>query len=212
VAERATASETGWLRGLQVVVAVAAATTLAVVLFWTAATVFYSVQRSTGESDVTIAATLPGGHGLPVDRAPDGLAEGVELAPHQALRVAIDRPSAPLYALAVLGRLPTTLVYAAFFVLLWRLVRAARRRDPFSAEHARRLRVLGGLLAGGALTAAVLEALARGMLSAMVLTSDRFVFSYDVPGGALIGGLGLLAVAEVVRAGARMREDLEGTV
>lgn len=201
-----------WTRGLQVVAGLAALGAALAVAFWLAATVFYAIQRGAGSSDVTVGATLPSVR--QIDPRPDspGLPDEVSLMTGEPLAVAIRAPSTTQYALAVGERLPTLVVYATFFVLLWRLVRVVRREEIFSTATVGRLRALGGLLLLGALTAAALEAVARGLLAMNLLRDAAFVFDFDMPGGAVIGGFGLLAVAETIRRGTDMREDLEGTV
>lgn len=202
-----------WTRALQVVVGLAAIATVAAVLFWTAATVYYATQRGAGPSyEVIVGATLPDARQIEPTPTSTDLPTGTSLVTGEPLPVAIRAPSTTQYALAILERLPTLVVYATFFVLLWRLLRAARREELFSMTIAARLRGLGGLLLGGALAAAALESVAQGLLAMDLLANNAFVFDYDVPGGAVIGGVGLLAVAEVVRRGTGMREDLEGTV
>lgn len=204
------AARRGWTRWLQVVVGLAALGTLLTVAFWLAATLYYAIQRD--PSDVTVGATLPSVRQIdPRPGSPD-LPANVSLATGEPLAVAIRAPSTGQYTLAVLERLPTLAVYATFFVLLWRLVRLARRDEIFSTATAGRLRGLGGLLLAGALAAALLEAVAGGLLAMTLLGEDGLVFEYEFPGGAVIGGVGLLAAAEIIRRGAGMREDLEGTV
>lgn len=198
-----------WTRHLRVVLAVAAGGSVLAVAFWIAASVFYGFQEAAGRSDVTVGGSLPNSRGLDV-RAGTGLVPGVSVASGGELPVAIERPGPWLYTLAVLQRMPMLLTYATFFVLLYRLVRSARQ--PFSAVNVRRLRGLGRFLLFGALIAALVEAVAGGLLARAVLTDHRFLFDYDLPAGAVIGGIGLLAIAEVLRHGVRMREDLEGTV
>ena len=205
-------SERDWTRGLQALTGLAAIGTALAVLFWLATIVFYAVQRAGGPSEVTVGATLPSARLVGPRPPADGLAGNVSFATDAGLPVAIHQPDPGQYVLGVLERLPTLAVYAVFFVLLWRLVRTARHGGPYSPSVVRGLRRLGALLLAGTLLAAMVEALAEGWLSASLLPAYGFVFHYDLPGGAVIGGASLLAVSEVVRRGVRMREDLEGTV
>lgn len=201
-----------WTSALQVVTGLVAIGSAIAVVFWLVTAVLYAVQRAGGGMDVVIGATLPSArHVGPVPPA-EGLAANVGFATGDSLPVAIGRPSTEQYVLAVLERLPTLVVYAAFFALLWRLVAVARRTTPYTAGTVWWLRLLGVLLLVGALVAELVEAVAQGWLSAVVLPAHGFLFDYDLPTGAVVGGAGLLAVSEVVRRGMLMREDLEGTV
>jgi DUF2975 family protein len=201
-----------WTRGLQLVTTVAAIGAAIAVLFWLATIAFYLLQRASGSSDVTVGATLPSARLVDPVPPAQGLADNVSFTTGDSLSVAIHRPEPAQYLLAVMERLPTLVVYALFFTLLTLLVRAARRDNPFTTPIARKLRGLGALLLLGTLAAALVESLAQGWLTAELLPTHGFVFDYDLPTGAVIGGIGMLAIAEIVRRGVRMREDLEGTV
>ncbi len=146
--------------------------------------------------------------GLP-DQQPSGL-PGVTLSGID--RVVVDQRNPWLFTLAVLARIPSLAVYLVFFVLLLRLVRTARRLDPFTALSARRLRFLGGLLAGGAVGAYLAESIIRAQLYAALTVARTPVYTWDFPFYAVISGFGLIVVAELLRRGGMMREDLEGTI
>ncbi|WP_433343099.1 hypothetical protein [Streptomyces sp. CA-253872] len=81
---------------------------------------------------------------------------------------------------------------------------------------AARLRLLGCWLFFGSLVAALGKALAQGALLDAMRTDTQFASAvlgrWDTPWLALLTGLGLLTFARVVRAGAALREDLEGVV
>lgn len=153
---------------------------------------------------------------IPLGRAGQtlpGLVPGVIVQPRSGVALALQNPTTQQATLAWLSRVPRTAVYLTFFVLLRQLVRAARRGDPFTAATARRLRFLGGFLFVGALVAALAaEAIIHGLLSRSVTIDRLFFFDWDTPGYVLINGLGLIVVGEIVRRGAAMREDLEGTI
>lgn len=94
-------------------------------------------------------------------------------------------------------------------------MRAVRRDDPFTPATARRLRFLGGFLIGGALLAALAEMILLGLLGGAVTTEQVSTYDFAIlltPGYALISGIGVLVIAEVVWRGAALRKDLEGTI
>lgn len=144
------------------------------------------------------------------DQQPSVLEPGVTLSGIDT--VTVDPRNPWLFTLAVLARIPSFAVYLVSFVLLLRLVRTARRLDPFTALSARRLRFLGGLLAGGAVAAFVVESIIKAQLFAALTVSRTPVYTWDFPFSAVISGFGLVVVAELLRRGGMMREDLEGTI
>jgi hypothetical protein len=110
------------------------------------------------------------------------------------------------------AQLPSLAVYQAFFLVLRRWVRAARANGPFTHGGTVTLRLIGLLLMTATPVAAVLEALARGLLTATVTARHAFVFGWNLPGYAVVGGMGLVAVAEILHRGTTLREDLEATI
>jgi DUF2975 family protein len=98
--------------------------------------------------------------------------------------------------------------------LLWQmrnLLLSVRRGDPFIAENVRRLRTIGFVLILGFPIATFVTSLLESWLAD---TSDVGVsgpLSIDI-GPALVAGLGVFVLAEVFAHGARLREDVQGTV
>ena len=74
------------------------------------------------------------------------VADGVAADPNSNVHLRIAHPTGTQLALAVLATLPTFALTTAMLVMLWRLVGAARRTDPFTFSTVRRLRALGWLL------------------------------------------------------------------
>jgi hypothetical protein len=111
----------------------------------------------------------------------------------------------------VLTGLPTLLVVVAMLFLLLRIVWHARRGDPFTSDTVRRLRVLAVVAVGGGYLAFIAELLAAAGLSSTVIT-DGFVGASEPPIHWFLIGFGLLAVAEVIRRGGRMRDELATVV
>jgi hypothetical protein len=147
-----------------------------------------------------------------LEETPPVLVSGVSVNANRPVPLVLENPSSGAAALALLGQVPTTAVYLIFFVLLRGLVKAARRTEVFTEYAAGRVRLLGAILLVGAPLAAVVEAVLHGLLSRTVTTNEAFAYDWDTPGYAIISGLGLLVIAEVVRRGVEMRKDLEGTV
>ena len=109
-------------------------------------------------------------------------------------------------------------------LLLFRLLRTASGQGPFHAAVPTRMRTLGVFVAiGGPLTA-----IAANLLTDLVLYHEYppsigpdnlwgfpWITITDIgayPWFILLVGLGTIAFASIMRAGVRMREDLEGTI
>jgi hypothetical protein len=199
------------LRWLQIALLLAIIVVAAVAAVRVGGAVVYLVERLSGVNDVHVSAHLPL-RGVEVTRSPDGLTGGSRLDSPLETSVILDYPSPWQFTLWVLLRLPSLLVYLTFFVLLHRLVRRARGEGPFTTAVAGRLRLLGGVLLVAAPAAAALEGVAKALLAATVTTRHEFTPGWDFPGYAVIGGAGLIAVAEIVRRGVLLREDVEATI
>jgi hypothetical protein len=112
---------------------------------------------------------------------------------------------------------PSALVWAAVLVLLWLLVRTARRSGPFTQLVATRMRWLGwvvllGALAAAAAQGAATDALLNTMLRARTEWGDAL---FDVPQVLPVPVLvwaALLTFARIIRLGTAMDEDIQGTV
>ncbi|MBT2229430.1 DUF2975 domain-containing protein [Nonomuraea sp. NEAU-A123] len=111
---------------------------------------------------------------------------------------------------------PFMLLIALF--LLERLIRDARRENGFDEVIVRRLWFLGVFLAVSTLAASIYTTIVEtGLAVSMVDSTVRSpwnmaLFGWVVPWAYLVAGLGLVVMSKVVRAGAHMREELEGTV
>lgn len=118
----------------------------------------------------------------------------------------------PAFALARIG---TGVLAVCVLYLLLRIVRTLRAGDPFVAANARRLTVMGFLVAVGGI---VLQAVRTAAEMAVIERVDRL--APGVVGGRefelsflpVAAGLLLVGLAEVFRQGARLREDVEGLV
>ena len=120
--------------------------------------------------------------------------------------------------LVTLTQAPAAGLYLAILLLLWRLVRTIRREGPFADLVAGRLRFLAWFILAGSAAVAAGQSLAQSAFAATIVT-DSVPADSNVT-GALTDGLvlpvlvacGLLTLARVIRAGARMSDDLAGTV
>ncbi|MFC5180168.1 DUF2975 domain-containing protein [Actinomadura harenae] len=147
------------------------------------------------------------------DRMPSLFKPGVA-ASNSGLSLCVNNAPLSFKALNVATMLPTFVLYFTAILLLWRLVRHARRVGPFHLGNVRRLQFLGWWLAvGGVVAKSAEEGARRALISAMYKDHGLSPLSMiDFQLSLIITGVGLLAVAGILRAGVRMREDLEGTV
>lgn len=106
---------------------------------------------------------------------------------------------------------------ATVLLAVWTLQKALRRarlgdRALFSAGTAELLRKLGWIAIIGTLVSSAAQMLAKGLLSSVMLTKGypfHLVASLEV---GVIAGVAALAVAEIIRRGLVLLEEVEGTV
>jgi hypothetical protein len=151
---------------------------------------------------------------VPLDQAgrlagPDRLPDGVSVDASAHVRALVEEPTATQSLLHVGTSLPTKCVVVAMLFLLVRIVRQARRGDPFTAGNVRLLRQLGATVIIGGIAADVVEALAFKALVGPIVdgAAGGFVWS-----GWWLVGVAFLAIAEVVNRGLRMRVELDGVI
>ena len=138
-------------------------------------------------------------------------------------------PDAPLSACALhpgfgqrllysLMTIPEVLLWGGILLLLWRLLVLARRHGPFTTRVAGAMRVLGWYIIAGAVLAAAIEQLAMVLLFNSLVTPPEGIDSVAFAAlGALVpvpalAGAALLTFARIVRLGAAMDDELQGTV
>jgi hypothetical protein len=120
--------------------------------------------------------------------------------------------------LVTLTQAPAALLYLAILLLLWQVIRTIRRDGPFADLVARRLRFLAWFILAGSAAVAAGQSMAQSAFAATIVT-DSVPADSNVT-GALTDGLvlpvlitcGLLTLARVIGVGARMSDDLAGTV
>jgi Protein of unknown function (DUF2975) len=114
---------------------------------------------------------------------------------------------APLLALVVIG----AVLGFFFFRHLYRLVGTVGEGDPFIPENAERLSAMGWIVVAVHVLAIPLIAIAAWVAKFAKETGDvHFDGGLDL--GGILLALILFILARVFREGARMREELEGTV
>jgi hypothetical protein len=134
-----------------------------------------------------------------------------------ALQACNQHPSLSQRTLATARTLPNTLMWLGVLFLLWRLVRTAERYGPFTLATARLLRFLGWFIIGGTIIAGFVEDAATDALLSSMLRNFNGSFADFLPVNsgmiiAMLAGVVALTFARIVRVGARMDEDLQGTV
>ncbi len=113
---------------------------------------------------------------------------------------------------------PTVAFYLAVVLLLGQLLRIIRSAGPFAVTVASRLRFLGWFVLGGSLIVTVGQSAAQSAFVSTVITGTVPAVHNAVNAGIgvifvpLLIACGLLTLARVIRVGARMSDDLAGTV
>jgi hypothetical protein len=147
--------------------------------------------------------------------SPSGLSPGVRATWNTATLCAA-HPTAGQALAAAVTVLPIDLLRLGALYLAMRLARAAARDGVYTAQAARLVLILGWWLLAGGLVATVIEAFARlnllGQLVAGNVDWGQWPVAWSVSWPVAWIGLGLITFARVMRTGAGMRADLEGTV
>lgn len=195
-----TTARRGWLTG-------AAAALIAVLALLTVLAVV-ALADSAGRASVSVPVATD----LVADLgAPSGLADGVTLDPHGTVDLLIDVPTTGETLWSLASWLPGLLMGATTVVLLLVVVAEARRGTPFSGRTVRCLRAVGLVALLGGPAAILLTGVASGILTDAVLTGPGDpspVLTFDW----LVVGVGFLALAEVIRRGREMREELDEVI
>jgi hypothetical protein len=132
--------------------------------------------------------------------------------------VCANQPTLSQRTLVTLTQIPTAVLYAAILLLLWWLVRTVRRTGPFAPLVAARLRFLAWFILAGVLVVTAGQSVAGSAFASTVVADSVPVISNAVNAELnswvppVLIACGLLTLARVLRVGARMSEDLAGTV
>ena len=144
-----------------------------------------------------------------------GLSPGVRATWNTASLCTAHPTAGQALAFAV-ALLPLGLLRLGALYLVMRLARTAARDGVYTAPFARLLLILGWWLLAGGLAATVAEAFARlnllGQLVTWPVDWGQWPWAWSVSWPVFWFGLGLIIFARVMRIGAGMRADLEGTV
>ena len=134
-----------------------------------------------------------------------------------SIDICANSPTSALRAAGLLVAWPYTVLWLVFLFRLNGLLKAASLPGGlYSPVTASRLRVLGWLLALGGLAASIIESAAKITVFTRLVRYPglgwfepaQISFSFTT----LITGLTLITVARVMSRGAKMREELDGTV
>jgi hypothetical protein len=144
-----------------------------------------------------------------------GLAPGVRATWDTAF-VCTAQPTAGQALAFAITLLPIALLRLGALYLAMRLARTAARDGVYTPQAARLVLILGWWLLAGGLVATVAEAFARVNLLSQLVTWHvdwgQWPVAWSVSWPVVWFGLGLIIFAYIMRAGAAMRADLEGTV
>ena len=144
-----------------------------------------------------------------------GLSAGVRATWNAAI-VCAAHPTAGQALAAAVTVLPIDLLRLGALYLAMRLTRTAARDGVYTVQAARLLLILGWWLLAGGLVATVIEAFARlnllGQLVTWPVDWGQWSVAWSVSWPVAWIGLGLITLARIMRIGAGMRADLEGTV
>lgn len=174
--------------------------------------VLYSRAGFFGLTYDLVVAQSPNYYGIPLDDpAFTQMARPGVMASANGLEFIDGSPDAGQYLWQALTAFPGFVVTVGAFFLMWRLMWRARG-GVYIPQVARRVRFLGGWLLAGGLLAPQIENFAMMRLLDTMAVGEAGYRTGEVPLVVPLVGLGLLALAGILRDGVRMREDLEGTV
>lgn len=133
-----------------------------------------------------------------------------------ALQACADHATVGEQALSIVAGLSAVVFWGSLLFLLWRMIVTARQHGPFTQRVAAALRRLGWFIIIGAATAAVVRLIAIDALLTMMASVDQpFANLLEVPlhmPVPLLTGAALLTFARIIRAGAAMDAEIQGTI
>lgn len=155
---------------------------------------------------------------VPLQANPDhlrGLPPGIHLHDWPNVDVEIPDPSTKVMVLRSAADLPPVALLIAVLWLLRGLIGSVRAGEPFGEANVQRVRTLGTVLIAGGLAAAFVQYLMRlWLFNALppALTTNLAGRGFELPGAAILAGLGAYILAEAFAYGLRLREDVEATI
>ena len=191
-----------------------AAVLLAIVLIFA---IFGQIQLFGLGSGPACSDVRLNGIGVSVGSTVQHLLPGATSIPSM-MKLCAPHPTTGQRILVSLTEVPTIALYLAIVLLLARLLRDIRSAGPFAVIVARRLRFLGWFVLAGALIVAVGQSAAQSAFVSTVVAGTTGAVTNAINAGIagvfvpLLVATGLLTLARVIRVGARMSDDLTGTV
>jgi hypothetical protein len=145
-----------------------------------------------------------------------GLRPGASSGTGGTIPVCVMHPTAGQRALEILSTAPDSVLHLAIVLLVLQLLIVVRRLGPFVVPVVSRLRFLAWFLLIGSVAATVTQNIAAAEFLASAVNQSVPVAS-DALSGFILGtpllvACALLTLARIMRAGARMQDDLAGTV
>ena len=134
------------------------------------------------------------------------------------LLLCASHPTTGQRLLVALTWVPTVAFFLAVVLLLGQRLRVIRSAGPFAVTVARRVRFLGWFVLAGSLLVTAGQNVAQSAFVSTVVTGSVPAAHNAVNAGIgvlfvpLLIACGLLTLARVIRVGARMSDDLAGTV
>ncbi|MEU9789376.1 hypothetical protein AB0E27_01935 [Streptomyces sparsogenes] len=118
---------------------------------------------------------------------------------------------------SVLSELPSALLLIGGLILLNVLLKSAAKDGVYTLQTAARVRMLGWWLFAGSVLAEIIQANAQAALldtltAEAPYTAASWLDIWTPPYLAILTGLGLLIFGRIIRGGADMREEIEGTI
>ena len=133
-----------------------------------------------------------------------------------AVQACADHATVGEQALSIVAGLSAVVFWGSLLFLLWRMIVTARQHGPFTQRVAAALRRLGWFIVIGAATAAVVRLIAIDALLTMMTSVDQpFANLLEVPlhmPVPLLTGAALLTFARIIRVGADMDAEIQGTI
>ncbi|MEU7892962.1 hypothetical protein AB0B45_08850 [Nonomuraea sp. NPDC049152] len=174
--------------------------------------VLYSRAGLFGLTYRAVVAQSPNDYGIPLDHPAftQMIRPGV-MASANGLEFIDGSPDAGQYLWQALTAFPGFVVAVGAFFLLWQLLWRARG-GVYILQVARQVRLLGWWLLVGGLLAPQIEHFAMMRLLDTLAVDEANYGVREIPLVVPLVGLGLLALAGILRDGVRMRDDLEGAI
>ncbi|MCG5217626.1 DUF2975 domain-containing protein [Streptosporangium soli] len=172
----------------------------------------YSRQGFFGLTGGFVVGDSPNFHSIPIEDLAytEGTRPSVLVSANDLSYVDFT-PDTGQYIWQALTTAPSFIVAAGAFFLVWRLLWRARK-EVFIPQVARQVRLLGWWLLAGGLLAPQAEAFAMMRLMDSLTVDPGVYLLKEIPPVVPLVGLGLLALAAVLRKAVRMRDDLKGLV